>query len=295
MKKDRRVVSFVLALSVIALLSSCGLFRTGASPSGSPASSASAASSETVPPVQPSVSAVPPSASATDDASAAPSTSPAAPFKFEDKTYKSGVFTISYPQITGLEDAKLRDELNGLIYDAATRDVSALKGDQALREYKLSGLATYNDPRLISVYFIGYKNLQDTMYSPQFLYTQNIDVGSRQTVQLRELVKISKSFVQLMLNGAFSAMSYDMTDEQATAIKLYLNETSSDHWITQLKNADSPDSFTSTYLTKDALVISVAVPHAMGDHIEITLPFKDLEKYKTTSPLWDVLQGTAVS
>jgi hypothetical protein len=65
--------------------------------------------------------------------------------------------------------------------------------------------------------------------------------------------------------------------------------------ITELKNADSPTSNTATYLTKDALVISVSVPHALGDHIEITLPYKDLQKYKTRSTLWDVLEAPAAS
>jgi hypothetical protein len=39
-------------------------------------------------------------------------------------------------------------------------------------------------------------------------------------------------------------------------------------------------------LTPDALVISVSVPHVMGDHIEIALTFKELRGHQTDNPLW---------
>jgi hypothetical protein len=295
----------VMMLGFIVLLSSCSLLRQTKPSAGSTDDSASpsvsAAPSDSVTPEQPSAGGTSPTTPVTEEASpsesAAPSPSetPAGPYQLQDKAYKKAPFDISYPQVTGLGDTKLQADLNELLSEAALRDIPALKNDAALREYELQGIATYNRPDLLSVYYIGYKNLRDTAYSTQFLYTQIVDVRSRQKVQLKDLIKINKSFVQLMLNGDYSAMAYDMTSDQATSIKLYLNESGEDYWLTELKNADSPTSNTVAYLTKDALVISVSVPHALGDHIEITLPYKDLEKYKTRSQVWDILLGGGVS
>ncbi len=139
------------------------------------------------------------------------------------------------------------------------------------------------------MYFEGYDNYKDTAHPNMFLYTATIDVQKVQAIQLKDLVKINQEFVGAMLGGTYKSMSFDMTSDIAKSIGSDLNEYGFDFWISELNNAGTFGHTTSSYLTKDALVITVSVTHAEGDHVEITLPYKDLKDFKTDNPAWQVL------
>ena len=211
---------------------------------------------------------------------------------FEDKWYGNGVINIQFPQISNLSDTVLQGQLNQLISESAFRDYSFMENNTDLTEYQLTGTVTYNSPSLFSIYFVGYDIFKQSAHPNQFLYAVTIDVQNARTLPLKELVQINERFVGTMLAGTYhSMMGYTMTSDLRASITNYLDETNTDSWITQLDNAGTSGHDTASYLTEDALAISVTVPHYMGDHVEILLPYQDLKDFRMGSPLWNVLLG----
>lgn len=270
------------ALLLSSLFSSCANSSNATSAKPADTAAPSMASSDVVP-----ESALPsPSQGNTPPPSPSPSLSGQG-FAFEEKTYVKDAVFIKYPQLTGMSDRAVQETLNTFISDTALRDVKDLISGT---EYELNYKVTFNSPAVISMYFDGYAYVPETVHPYQFLRTVTIDVARQATVPLPALVSIDEGFVGVIQSGRYSAMGYDMTEEYEAAIKDNLTSMDEDFWIHELRNADTEGTATSSFLTEEELAISVSVPHVMGDHIEIYLPFKALEGYQTDNPVWQEIE-----
>lgn len=273
MFKAKIVAVFIVMLSLLMTAASCRNANSKANNTAdeTPASTITASGDETA-----------------ANQSASPSAAVTA-FEFENKTYSDGVISIKIPQIKNYSDSVLQEKLNKMISDSAKRDVDSLKGDTTLDDYQINGIVTYNSLDLISIYFEGYSSYESAAHPSQFLYAITIDVNKLQAVRLKDLVKIDESFYKLLITGKINSMGYDMTDEYRSEIQDYLKEFGAEYWVPELINADSSGYITVSYLTKDALAVSVSVSHVMGDHVEILMPYKDLKGFKTNNPIWDAI------
>jgi hypothetical protein len=209
----------------------------------------------------------------------------------EDTAYLSGAISIKYPQVINNTDTARKSAMNDLIAGIALRDLQQIENDSELTDYEVTYTVTYNSPEILSVYFNGYSNYRTAAHPNQFFYTVTIDVAKQKAVTLSELVSINPDLLEALIGGKYSAVGYDMTEEYAASIKDYLGDmkTNPDYWLEKLKNADKVGYSAASYLTPDALVVSIPVPHVMGDHIEIALNYKDLAALKTDNPLWKYL------
>lgn len=296
MKKAEALIVLLIVLIVAAPASGCqSALQTSSPAEVSTAPAASAAESHPAkPPASPQ-----PTAAVTAAASASPAVPPetAAPaptarevFHLTEITYSSGAISIRYPQISGYSDQTVQGKLNKIIKDSALRDLPLLKGRQ-VEEFKITDTVSLNSPDVISVYFDGYSNMKDSAHPSQFFHSVTIDVKKLQTVTLPQLVSINPDFVDLLGKGTFRSAGFDMTDEALSMIKDDIGSMGSDFWVQELRSADTQDSDVSSFLTKDALGISVGVSHVLGDHVEILIKFSDLQGYRTDNPLWKVIEA----
>lgn len=213
-----------------------------------------------------------------------------AEFEFEEYTFIDNTLSIQYPQIVNLSDNALQDKLNKIISDSALRDLPSIQDESTLDEYRIVSEVTYSSPELISINFEGYCAFKQAAHPSQFLYAVTIDVQNLKTITLKDLVNIDEKFVHTIISGPYSTMmGYEMTSDIIASIADYFNGFGVDFWIKELENADIRGSDTVSYLRKDALAISVAAPHVMGDHIEILTPYANLQRFKTDSPIWNYL------
>lgn len=236
----------------------------------------------------PATSSPSPSAAVSPSAylpAASPSDGTPASLTLETKSYILGNISIKYPQITGLTDQSKQEALNKLIEQSACRDLDSLKKDADAVDYELTYDVTYNTPDVLSVAFNGYSSMEKAAHPSQFLYTVTLDVKNGKTVKLRNMVAISADFVSTLKSGVYTSTSYTMTDEYRASIKEVLDGLDTDTWLNQLQNADVVGYDESSYLTKDALAVSVSVPHVMGDHVEILLSYKVLAPFRTQGSL----------
>lgn len=291
MKRTQILIIIILMLAIAGLMSSCKRADPNTPTSEKPTESTPTPSVSDIVPttddIQTSASASAPVSESPASPVPSPSIAPASMFDFEEKTYSEGTISIKYPQITGMSDNAAQEKLNKIISDAALRDLSFLESGTT---YELNYKVTFNNSAVISMYFDGYSNMPGAAHPYQFLRSVTIDTIKLETVPLSALVSISEGFVDVLLNGKYSAMDFDMTGEYEAAIKDYITGMGNDFLLEQLRNADMGSSETSSYLTRDALVISVSVPHVMGDHVEIYLSFNELRGYQTDNLIWQEIE-----
>jgi hypothetical protein len=89
----------------------------------------------------------------------------------------------------------------------------------------------------------------------------------------------------LLQNADIRPNGIDLTPDFVSAVKDSLNFLGTDFWVQQLQKADATGEV-SSFLTKDALGISVGVGHVMGDHVEFLIKFSALQGFKTDNALW---------
>jgi hypothetical protein len=280
MKKVFTWLAMAAILLSLLLMGGCAVANPGTSPSGETSASPSGST--------PAASPVEESASQETIAQASPSAE--AGYEFKETEYASGGISIKYPQIINLADTALQNKLNKIIADSALRDLDVIKNDSRLTDYEIVTKVTYNTPRVISMYFNGYSNYSESAHPNMFLYALIIDTEKQEKVPLKALVTINADFVKLLINGRYFAEGYDMSEEYKTEIRDYLSQ-DTEYLLTELRNADTSDSFATAFLTEEGLMVSVSAPHVMGDHIEILLTYKELEGYQTDNLLWKAIQS----
>lgn len=207
-------------------------------------------------------------------------------YEFVTETYTNEGIVINYPQVSGLTDTPLQADINERIRQSALRDVDDIAGEESKYEYELNSDVTLNTPNIISIRFDGYMNFEGAAHPSMFLYTFNLDIDNMKTIKLTDLINISDSFISLLRDGKYFELDTEITEpEWQQIIRSQFDEIDVDSF----KDADTDISFISSYLTPSSLVVSIPVPHVIGDHIEIPVKYSDLNEYKIDSEIWNSL------
>lgn len=302
MKRNALFIAFVMLFMILPLAGGCGV-RDLAVPETSAEVSKTPDVSQSVPPVAPATTG---EATPKDTAAAVISEEAQSPessaesdapegeaLTYKTVTYEDGKITIKYPEFTNITDNGVQKKVNELISSRALKVLKDLEG-QAV-EYELDYAVTFLNPDVISVAFHGYMNYEQAAHPSNVFYTINIDVKNQSTISLSQLVYVNDRFVELFKKGELSSMLFDMDPEIEASLNEYLFQSDMLDWPAELSNADSEGGYTFSYLTEEALGISVSVPHVYGDHVEISLTYEQLVGYQTDNEIWFAITPDAYS
>lgn len=208
-------------------------------------------------------------------------------YKVADGKYVDKEITIKYPQITNLGDDSRQKRINEILKAEALSVLGFYESsnDVALDiTYKIS----WQSQRVLSVQYSGVGNAKGAAHPLNLLYTVNINMDNGSKLTLKEFVKIDNNFVNSFRN--FKVKDPETNQASASAFDYILNTYTPEDLIRYFEGADSSyknSAFTFSYLTKDAIGISIEVPHAVGDHMEIELKYQDIKKsIKTENEFW---------
>lgn len=200
-------------------------------------------------------------------------------YKIVSETYDNNKGTkMSYPQISDFSDAQKQKELNEMIKN------EALKGNNYYKDV-VDGEVTIDikykivcqEPELLSIIYSGVGNVSGAAHPSNLFYTTNLDITNRKNLRLNDIVNINDDFVNMLINGSFKAVN----SEYEAEYKAEINMLTLEEWKKSLLAADPSDKMGSefSYMTKDSLGISIGVLHALGDHAEFEIKYKDILKY----------------
>ena len=204
--------------------------------------------------------------------------SPESSYKITSETYDNNKGTkINYPQITDLSDAEKQKQLNEIIKNEALKGNNYYKdvdGDVTIDiNYKI----VCQEPEFLSIIYSGVGNVSGAAHPSNLFYTTNLDIINTKILRLNDIVDINDDFGNMFINGKFKAVNSDYESDYKSEISMV----TFDDWKKRLLTADPLDKMGSefSYMTKDSLGISIGVMHALGDHAEFEIKYKDIWKY----------------
>jgi hypothetical protein len=159
-------------------------------------------------------------------------------------------------------------------------------GDQDGVDLTLNYKIMVQKPGLLSIQYSGLFNVKDTAHPTQECFTTNIDLVNARRVELKDVVQIDDRLLGLVKSGTISAVSPAISWE-------YIHYSDS-QMLKACSQADQLDLMQNsyavfTYFTPNSLGISLGGSHALGDHVEIEIPYLDLAASKSDSSIWSSL------
>mgnify|MGYP001363720103 CR=1 FL=1 len=179
--------------------------------------------------------------------------------------YKDNI-KIRYPQIENLKDKNKQTKINEIIKNNAYGYIESYSGEEIDNydldiNYKVTLIS--ND--LLSIQYSGYSYDEGTAHPTDQFYTINLDLKAAERLSLKSILQINKAFINEFKNAKLvSEISEDNS---------FLNNNTDEEWIDILNSSDDDISGAFSYLTNDAIGISLEVPHAVGDHAEYEISY----------------------
>lgn len=186
------------------------------------------------------------------------------------KTYKDKDIVIRYPQIVNLDNTNKQRKINSIIKSEALKVLNYYKGDENNTSLEINYNIKLNNGRLLSIIYSGAGYVKGSAHPNNLFYSTNINVDNGTTIRLSNIVNINKTFIEKLKekNTNTAGVFDNFTDEEL--IKMLVNGDSLDSIGTESQT----DVF--SYFTKDSLGVSLSVPHAIGDHVEFYIKYKDI-------------------
>ncbi|RDU37625.1 hypothetical protein DRW41_07220 [Neobacillus piezotolerans] len=202
---------------------------------------------------------------------------------------------INYPQINGLSNVSTQNSVNSILKEEAIRITEVYKSDDDKVhpdvELKVDSVIKRKSERYISVQYFGAVYVQNTPHPTNLFYTTNIDLKNGIKVRLADLVKIDTELIEKFRNGRYIPFDEGLNLEKERVLTDLIERFTDEELINMFVAADKMDesnsSFTFSYFTENALGISIGIPHAVGDHLEIEIKFDDIKNLiKAEREIW---------
>ncbi len=198
-------------------------------------------------------------------------------YKVTSTTFKRQKVAINYPQIIDFKDTHKQQMINDLLKTEALNVLDFYEDFNGL-SLEINYRVTWQGQNLLSLQYYGIGESQGAPYPLSYFYTVNVDMKKGCKLRLKDFIKIDKQFVTKFRNYKVK----DPATNQASqaAFDDILETSSVEQLLRYFEGADSSyknSAFTFSYISKDALYISIEVPHEVGDHTEIELKYEEIK------------------
>ncbi|WP_018751031.1 hypothetical protein [Paenibacillus sanguinis] len=205
-------------------------------------------------------------------------------FKYElgvkKMNYSSRGTNVFYPQFTTVHDLEFMKKMNEIVKEDITKLYNEIDPNLHL---EMDYVITQFMDSIISIQYSGLMYGEEMPYPTNLFYTTNINTDTGEKVNLQDIVKIDQKFVSLLKNGHYIYVSDESNEEIEAYVRELFTSYSDEELISYLNQADraydsNPLGIFSYY--SQTVGLSLQVPHALGDYVEIEIKLSDLEVRK---------------
>jgi len=206
-----------------------------------------------------------------------------ATYKLIDTKYEEGAISINYPQILGMKDLNLQDEINSILEKDAIDNIEFFLSDKNLKQYELTYIIHLQSERVFSVQYDRFISSEMESHPQNDSFSTNIDMLNAKRITLTDLIIESDKLFDLLDSGAFQISEYDIifTKDQAVSILEEHNEWSEKK---SFKNVYQKSDIIEgglqselySYLTNDSLGMIFELALVQGSHMSIEMKYSDL-------------------
>ncbi|MCL2637152.1 MAG: DUF4163 domain-containing protein [Oscillospiraceae bacterium] len=177
--------------------------------------------------------------------------------------------TIKYPQMEGLFDKSLQEDMNSRLQYFALSVLEAYEDSLGALTLEVDYEVTRSTGNLLSVVFRGLAYVEGAAHPNNIVYTVNIDIQVGIEVVLADMVILGDEFIEIF--RAYGKTEFPEADE-------YVKENDNEYFMKEFRSADSfwlTDTY--SYYTEDAMVICFSVPQAIGGYAEFRINYEHLD------------------
>mgnify|MGYP001417894360 CR=1 FL=1 len=204
-----------------------------------------------------------------------------------DENYTDKGVSIKFPQLNNSSNPAKADSINRAIQESIKTKLDSLRMEQenmGTFSLDLKYKITNYDNKVLNISYQGYSHFEKAAYPIDIYHTQNISLGEVKNLNLKDIFTIDEHFVEAFKSGNYLPSRDDLDLEK---YGINIKETIE----TQYSNKDLVNLFkkpeTNFKLTMDGVIVSIEVPHAIGDHLEMAIPYKSVEANMIrSSPVW---------
>ncbi|MFA6808783.1 MAG: hypothetical protein WCR27_07305 [Eubacteriales bacterium] len=213
-------------------------------------------------------------------------------YSITDETYTETGITIKFPQLSKANDPIIADSINKAIQENIKEILGSLRSEEdGLGAFTLDlnyEIAGYGN-KVFAISYQGYAHYVQGAYPTNVYYTQNIVMKDDvHAIALKDIFMINDAFVEQFKSGVYSTSRTDLDLEKSgvNPKEVIEGQYSNQELISLFQSAEA------TYkLTENGVVVSVEVPHALGDHLEMAINYDNIEANMIkSSPVWQDYQ-----
>lgn len=205
-----------------------------------------------------------------------------------DETYTEDGINIKFPQLTDASNTTKADSVNKAIQGSIRTKLDSVRmGQEDIGAISLDlkyEIMQYGN-NVISISYKGTSHLKNAAYPVNIYYTQNITLDEVNTVPLKDIFIIDNNFIKTFKSGMYLPYGEDLNLEKSgvNLKETIESEYSNEDLVNLFKN-----NKVNYKLTTYGVILSIEVPHAIGDHLEMAIPYKVVESNMIkSSPVWE--------
>lgn len=202
-------------------------------------------------------------------------------YEVESSNYSKNEINITYPKLVHLDNDTYRDEINELIQEEAIKIIEfySLEEGNLDIDYRV----TFKNNDFLSFQYLGSFFSKGAAHPLNIFYTSNIDLKKAVKVKLSDLLEMNESFVEKFKRGNYKSFDDNLDLLEEGVMEELWSVYSDEDLLNYFHQADETgrinESGTFSYLTEDSIGVSISIPHALGDHLEMEISFADLGGY----------------
>lgn len=189
-------------------------------------------------------------------------------YSIETAAYEEGAVKVTYPQISGMENAEIQSKLNEGIKQAVLQGST----EAGLSAYEYSYETASMGAGVVSFVFKGYVNYEGSAYPVNEVKTLNLNLLTGENLRLKDYADVATVVSSLEMDMGYEVVSEGISKEDFSAFMN--NGYVTDYAMTMLdydmdfKNMSLVPTGYSC-IRGNHLVLFVETEHAMGDYVEI--------------------------
>lgn len=194
---------------------------------------------------------------------------------YADTSHKNSQVSVAYPVFSGAD----MQEINADIY-AFAKDFAELYYGQDYTDLQLELIFEIKryDSEYLSIAFTGTGNVLTAAHPNNLFLTKNYDLQKKQPITLSALHTIDRAFADALYTAAeekFIALArQDSSFDAETMWEIFQADyPTADALLPVLQKCDTDPTSCQSYITRNAIGVSLPVSHAGGDHIEVEVAF----------------------
>lgn len=196
-------------------------------------------------------------------------------------TYKRNDVVIHYPQVTGFKNKPIESKLNKTLKNQVVEYVANVTEPDST--IQLDYTIMLDSPTVLSVVYKGESMIAGGPYVQHLFLTTNLNKETGELQQLSDVVPVDVHFVTALKKATLVELEKNSTEDQQRALYDLLHGWNEKELLVGLTHADTLDIHENelgiyTYQTETSVVVSLTLPHAVGDHGEYEVRLDSLNK-----------------